>query len=91
MKAVEAGLPVFVSEYGICDASGNGAVNTEQADKWIAVMDSYDISYVAWNLSNKAETSAILKNSCDKTEGFGAEDLSDSGEWLYEVLRERSG
>ena len=91
VKAVEAGLPVFVSEYGICDASGNGAVNTEQADKWIAVMDSYDISYVAWNLSNKAETSAILKNSCDKTEGFGAEDLSDSGEWLYEVLRERSG
>lgn len=89
VKAVEAGLPVFVSEYGICDASGNGAINTVQADKWIAVMDSHDISYVAWNLSNKAETSAILKSSCNKTNGFTEEDLSDSGKWLYAMLKER--
>ncbi len=89
VKAVEAGLPIFVSEYGICDASGNGAINTEQADKWIALMDSYDISYVAWNLSNKAETSAILKSSCDKISGFATEDLSDSGKWLYEMLRKK--
>lgn len=89
VKAVEAGLPIFVSEYGICDASGNGAINVEQADKWIALMDSYDISYVAWNLSNKAETSAILKSSCDKISGFATEDLSDSGKWLYEMLRKK--
>ena len=25
--AVDAGLPVFVSEFGICDASGNGMIN----------------------------------------------------------------
>ncbi|MCI8800144.1 MAG: glycoside hydrolase family 5 protein [Lachnospiraceae bacterium] len=88
VKAVESGLPVFVSEYGICDASGNGAINAEQADRWIEVMDSHNISYVAWNLSNKAETSAILKSNCEKTESFSVEDLSDSGKWLYGMLRE---
>ena len=86
VKAVEAGLPVFVSEYGICDASGNGAIDRTQADKWMEVMDEYGISYVAWNLSNKSETSAILKNSCGKTSGFNREDLSDSGAWLVETL-----
>ena len=86
VKAVEAGLPVFVSEYGICDASGNGAIDRNQADKWVEVMDEYGISYVAWNLSNKSETSAILKNSCGKTSGFNREDLSDSGAWLVETL-----
>ena len=50
--AVEAGLPIFVSEYGICDASGNGAIDEEQARQWIDLMDNYGISYVAWNLSN---------------------------------------
>ena len=86
IAALDAGLPIFVSEYGICDASGSGAINKEQANRWVSVMDQYGISYVAWNLSNKGETSAIFKTSCSKTSGFTAEDLSDSGKWLYEML-----
>ncbi len=84
--AVEAGLPIFVSEFGICDASGSGGIDEEQADAWVRQMDALGISYVAWNLSNKEETSALLKSSCQKSSGFGAEDLSASGQWLYEVL-----
>jgi endoglucanase len=49
-------------------------------------MNEYGISYVAWNLSNKDETSAILKPSCEKTEDFGYEELSESGQWLYRML-----
>ncbi len=86
VRALEAGLPVFVSEYGVCDASGNGAVNKEQADQWVKEMNKYQVSYVAWNLSDKAETSALLKNGCTKFSGFTEEDLSDSGKWLYHTL-----
>lgn len=86
IQAVEAGLPVFVTEYGICDSSGNGPINEEQAGQWISAMNEYGISYVAWNLSNKEETSAIIKSTCKKTSGFTAEDLSDSGRWLYQLL-----
>ncbi|MCI8551183.1 MAG: cellulase family glycosylhydrolase [Lachnospiraceae bacterium] len=85
-KAIDGGLPVFVSEYGICDASGNGSIDVDQADAWIQAMDEYGVSYVAWNLSNKAETSAILKESCSKTSGFSSGDLSESGKWLYQML-----
>lgn len=31
--AIDDGLPIFVTEFGICDASGNGAINKEQANK----------------------------------------------------------
>ncbi|MBQ4146107.1 MAG: cellulase family glycosylhydrolase, partial [Clostridia bacterium] len=89
-NAVNNGLPVFVSEYGICDASGNGGINYDQANKWVKAMDDLGISYIAWNLSNKNETSAILKSSCNKTSGFGQNDLSDSGKWLYETLTGRT-
>ena len=44
-EAVNAGLPIFVSEFGICDASGNGVVDLEQARQWIKTMDDYNISY----------------------------------------------
>ena len=87
IQAVEDGLPVFVSEYGICDASGNGAIDEFQANQWVDTLDEYKISYVAWNLSNKSETSAVFKSSCSKIKGFTADDLSDSGRWLYHMLR----
>lgn len=85
-EAEAAGLPIFVTEFGICDASGNGAIDKEQAEKWIDAMNSCNISYIAWNLSNKNETSAIFKSGCQKTAGFEEADLSDSGKWLYHML-----
>jgi len=90
VSAANAGLPIFVSEYGICDASGNGAIDEYQADQWINTMDEYGISYVAWNLSNKEETSAILSGKCSKTSDFIENDLSASGKWLYRMLMDKS-
>ncbi len=87
VSAVSDGLAVFVSEYGICDASGNGAIDKAQAGKWIDLLDKYKISCVAWNLSNKNETSAIIKSSCIKTSGFNKSELTDSGKWLYNMIR----
>ena len=85
-SAIADGLPVFVSEYGICDASGNGAIDEYQAEQWIKAMDEYGVSYVAWNISNKNETSAILNSSCNKVSGVSESDLSASGKWLYHML-----
>lgn len=84
--AVEKGLPVFVSEFGICDASGSGGIDRAQANAWIETLDRLGVSYVAWNLSNKAETSALLQGGCEKTFGFTGDDLSESGKWLYQTL-----
>lgn len=85
-KAVENGLPIFVTEYGICDASGNGNINILEATKWINALNENKISYVAWNLSNKDESSAILNPSTEKTSDFSSSDLSESGEWIKYML-----
>ncbi len=84
--AVQKGLPVFVTEYGICDASGSGGIDEASANQWISTMDQYGVSYVAWNLSNKAETSAIIQSGSTKKSGFTDSDLSASGKWLRAVL-----
>lgn len=84
--AVEAGTPVFVTEFGICDSSGNGAIDYQSADAWIELMDDLDVSYICWNLSNKNETSAFFLPSCDKTSGFTIDDLSDSAKWFVNEL-----
>ena len=89
--AINKGLPVFVTEYGICDASGNGAIDKKEADRWVQTMDEYGVSYIAWNLSNKQESSSIIKSSCPKVSGFKKSELSDEGKWLYNLLRKKAG
>lgn len=86
-NAVEDGLPVFVSEFGICDASGNGSINTKQADKWMKLLNQYGVSYVSWNLSNKAESSALIQSGCSKNNNISKSDLSESGKWLLKTLQ----
>ena len=85
--AAEAGLPIFVTEYGICDASGSGAVNKSEAAKWMKLLNRYQISSCMWNVSNKAETSAMLKADCTKTYGWKASDLSDAGKWFVKMMK----
>lgn len=85
-QAIDAGLPIFVSEFGTCDASGNGAFDEYQSNEWIKALDAKGVSYVTWNLSNKNETSSIFAAGCSKTSGFTQEDLSQNGKWIYALL-----
>lgn len=88
--AVEDGLPVFVTEFGTCDASGNGQIDYDSANAWVQLMDALDVSYICWNLSNKNETSALFKPYCMKTSDFETTDLSEEGLWLWDVLHNES-
>jgi len=46
--ALDAGHPVFVSEWGTNDATDTGAVNFAEADKWHEFLDAKKISSCAW-------------------------------------------
>lgn len=86
--AIKKGLPIFVTEYGIGDASGEGGIDEAQAQKWIELMNKNGVSYCGWNISNKEESLALFKPECSKTSGWTTEDLSPCGKWMYDMLRE---
>ncbi len=86
-EARDSGLPIIVSEFSICDASGNGAIDYNQAEQWFDLIDEYNLSYAAWNVSNKAETSSLIQSSCTKTSGWTVDDLSDTGKWIRLKMR----
>ena len=85
-RTVDLGLPVFVSECGLCSADGNGSIDRESAAAWLKLLDQKGISCVFWNLSNKNEASALLSPSCSSLSGFSAEDLSESGKLVHDYL-----
>lgn len=84
--ALNKGLPIFCTEFGICDASGNGTINEAEANKWIAEMQSNGIGYCIWNLSNKAESSSLISSGCNKKSGWTENDLSQEGKWYVGIL-----
>lgn len=86
-NAINSGLPIFVSEFGICDASGNGGIDYNQSEEWIKFLNENNISWVMWNLSNKQETSAIISSNCNKTTNWTDDELSASGKWFIEALK----
>lgn len=86
-KAIDDGLPIFISEFGICDASGNGAIDYNQSEEWIKFLNKNNISWVMWNLSNKQETSAVISSSCNKTTNWLENELSEAGKWFIEALK----
>lgn len=85
--ALDKGLPIFVSEFSLCDASGNGANDLNQAEKWFDLIDSNKLSYCSWSLSNKAETSALIQSGCSKTSGWEESELSETGKWIRNQIR----
>lgn len=85
-STVKGGLPVFVSEFGICDASGNGSIDKGSANAWVSAMNKLSVSWCMWSLCNKDESASILKSSCGASSGFKAGDLAASGKWLLDAL-----
>ncbi len=75
-----SGLPVLVSEFGTCDASGNGGFNASQTKTWLTLLDKLGIGYINWSASGKSETaSAFLPGTDLKAIKAGESQLTESG------------
>lgn len=87
VTALDNNLPIFVSEFSICDASGDGAIDYNQADKWFELINNNNLSYAGWNISNKNESSSLIKSSCSKIYGWSDDELSETGIWLKKQIK----
>ncbi|MBR4386703.1 MAG: glycoside hydrolase family 5 protein [Treponema sp.] len=88
--AIKAGLPIFITEFGTCDASGNGGFNEQQTKLWFNLIQKYNLSHMNWSLCNKAETASAISASCQKKSGWTDGDLSESGRLIRSHFRSLS-
>jgi len=86
-NALKHGTPIFISEFSICDASGNGAVDMKSAEAWRALFEEHGLSYIAWSLSNRDESAALIRADSDRKSDWTDEDLTETGLWFRGVLR----
>ncbi|MBQ6768594.1 MAG: glycoside hydrolase family 5 protein [Prevotella sp.] len=53
-------IPIFVSESGVTEASGDGEINEAETQKWVDLMEELKISWVFWSVSDKNESCSML-------------------------------
>lgn len=91
-KAIDAGLPLIVSEFGVSDCFGSGGVYLDEADNWMEWINENRLSWINWNFSTKEESSAFFKPT--DSEGtpvllsgpWDEDEYSPSGDYIYSKL-----
>lgn len=86
-NCVAQGLPVFVSEFGTCDASGGGANDFNETQKWLSYFDKKGISYCNWSICNKDETCSVLRPGTSANGNWSESDLTENGKWIHNWLK----
>lgn len=78
-SAMNAGIALFVTEYGTCDASGDGGYNEAETKRWWTFLDQNKISYCNWSVADKDETASALLPGAYEEGYWTADDLTVSG------------
>ena len=81
-KATAKGIAIFVSEWGVSQATGTGGVYENESNEWLKYLDKKGISWVNWNLSDARETSALLMPGSDPNGGWSDKSLSRAGRYV---------
>ena len=75
--AMEAGLPIFISECAACEASGDGRIDSEEWQIWNEWAAERHISLLPWSLSDKNETCSMF-----------TPEATSEGPWEDSVIKE---
>jgi len=86
-KAIQSGLPVFISESAGMEASGDGPLDLKAWQDYRDWMEARKLSWITWSVSDKDETCSILKKSANSEGKWKEEDLKESGLKVREYLR----
>lgn len=86
-QALANGVAVFATEWGTCDASGNGALDFVETQAWLDFLEKHGISDANWAIGDKEESCAALRPGASGSGGWRLCELTASGAFVRAGLR----
>ncbi|MEO3816304.1 cellulase family glycosylhydrolase [Plantactinospora sp. B24E8] len=81
-------LPLFVTEFGTQEYTGDGPNNFTMAQRYLDLFASRKISWVNWNLSDDFRSGAVFTTGTCATGQFsGTGRLKEAGVWIRDRIR----
>lgn len=85
--AVKKGIPVFISESGATEASGDGNIDPESEEQWIQMCERLGISWVCWSISDKNESCSMLLPRATATGPWSDDVIKEYGKLVKGLLK----
>jgi aryl-phospho-beta-D-glucosidase BglC (GH1 family) len=80
-------LPIFVTEFGTQEASGDGANDLTMAQRYIDLMRTKKISWTGWNYSDNPLSGAVWTSGTCATNTWTTNKLKEAGVWVRNNMR----
>jgi endoglucanase len=86
-SALSSGCAIFATEWGTCDASGDGTLDLGETQAWLNFFKEHHISDANWAVSDKAEACSALRPDAGGNGGWSEGQLTDSGRFVRASMR----
>lgn len=87
VTALANGIPLFVTEWGTVNASGDGSVDIMETDRWMSFLASNNISHLNWSVNDKQEGASVIKPGTSTNGNWQSSDLTASGAVVRNIIR----
>jgi aryl-phospho-beta-D-glucosidase BglC (GH1 family) len=89
--AMNSGIALFVTEYGTCEASGNGFLDQTETNAWWSFLETNKVGHCNWSIADISETSAALSPNASANGGWAPGSLKPSGQFVRNYLVSKCG
>ncbi len=86
IRAMNNGIALFVTEWGAVEASGDGAADKQETQKWLDFMKNNNISHANWSVSDKAEGASVVASGTGVS-GLINNNLTDTGLYIKDIIK----
>lgn len=86
-EAIALGLPLFVTEWGVGEATGDGVFDLAKTEKWFAWMEKNKLCWANWNITDKKETTALLMPGASISGHWRKDELTPAGTFIRTKLK----
>lgn len=84
--AISNNVVIFVTEWGMCSADGNGALDLYSTQLWLDFLSENHISDANWAISDKRESCAALQPGASALGSWTTEQLTASGIFVRNAI-----
>lgn len=84
--AIKGGIPVFVTEFGTQESSGDGANDFTSSQLWLDLLSKYKIGWTNWNYSDDMRSGAVWKEGTATSGKWTDANLKEAGVWIKQRI-----
>lgn len=90
VSAIDKNLPLFVTEWGVSESNALGDIDYAETSRWLYFSDQNNLSMCNWSVSDKEETTSIIKNGSSSAGNWSEDDLTEAGRVVKEIITTRN-